>query len=70
MLLLSIWLISCTFEPARVAKISVFCPGLPVATAFAARMIDVDRATGGSLLMHWGRKTFVVGDIVGLVATQ
>ena len=24
-------------------------PGLPVATAFAARMIDVDGATGGSL---------------------
>ena len=49
-------------------KFLSFFPGLPVATAFAARMIDVDGATGGSLLvlafcMRWGRKTFIVGDI-------
>ena len=54
----SLWCCSCLYGSYLVLlnllewpKFLSFCPGLPVATAFAARMIDVDGATGGSLLV-------------------
>ena len=83
MLLLSIWLISCTFEPARVAKISVFLPWSSHRNCFCStddwcwrsdwwkHSFNPSTASCPWLFcMRWGKKTLVVGDIVGLVATQ
>ena len=76
MLVLSIWLISCTFEPARVAKISVFLPWSSRRNCFCSTNDWCWRSDWWkpscplAFCVRWGRKTFAVGDIVGLVATQ